>query len=225
MNGIRHGFRLTDPGQTFVRVETANYSSATRPDRKQAAEKQLREELVKGHVVVSDQKPTIVKAIGAVPKDNSPELRLITDASRPHAASLNSYMSLESFKFDGVDTAVGFLQKDHYQCKVDLRHGYRSIPIHPDDYRLCGSKWLFEGAARPTFMLDTRLCFGASKAPQIFQRITSSVIRMLHRRGINTSIVYLDDFYICAPSYPKCSDNSLIVDAYTDRSNKAVLSV
>ncbi len=143
LDGIQHGFRLTEPGMDIKQVECANYSSATRPDRKNIVEKQLKAEIQQGHLITTPHKPTIINAIGAVPKENCDELRLITDASRPEGHSLNSYMKLNPFKFDTVDNAVSLLGKDYYQCKIDLRHGYRSIPIHPDDYVLCGSKWYF----------------------------------------------------------------------------------
>ena len=200
-NGLKYGFRLTDADQDIKSVEYSNYVSATRPDRVQLVESQLKEEIKMGHFIQTSKKPTIVNAIGAVPKDNSDELRLITDASRPTGSSLNSYMSLESFKFDTVDTAISLLSKDFYQCKLDLRHGYRSVPIHPDDYPLCGLKWYFDGSAHPTYLMDTRLCFGAAKAPQIFQRLTSAITRMMRRRGYSACICYLDDFYMCAASY------------------------
>jgi len=160
----------------------------------------LQEEVDGGLLITTPHKPTIVNAIGAVPKEGSDELRLITDASRPRGASLNSYMTVNSFSFDTVDTALDMVGKDYYQCKIDLRHGYRSVPIHPDDYQHCGAKWSFNGSAKPTYIMDTRLCFGASKAPEIFQKITSSVVRMMKRRGYTSCFVYLDDFYICSPS-------------------------
>lgn len=200
LDGIRHGFRLTDPDQDIKEVECANYQSATRPDRRPIVEQQLKEEISKGYIITTSKKPRIINAIGAVPKDNSPELRLITDASRPQGASLNSYMTVNPFKFETVDTAVSLLDKDYYQCKLDLRHGYRSIPIHRDDYQLCGSKWCFDGSTQPTYLMDTRLCFGAAKAPQIFQRITSAVARIVQRAG-HSCLVYLDDFYVCGPTY------------------------
>jgi len=178
LDGITNGFRLAEPGQTCQEVECANYLSATRSDRRVRVENQLLDEIRKGHLITTSQKPTIVNAIGAVLKANSDELRLITDASRPQGASLNSYMHTVPFKFDTVDSALGFLGKDYFQCKIDLRHGYRSVPIHRDDFKLCGSKWVFGASHKATYLMDTRLCFGASKAPQIFQRITSSVVRM-----------------------------------------------
>ena len=53
-------------------------------------------------------------------------------------------------------------------------------------------------------MYDNKLCFGASKAPNIFQRITESVTRMVKRRGFKNIHVYLDDFIIVADSYDEC---------------------
>ena len=64
-------------------------------------------------------------------------------------------MSLNHFSFDTVDTALELVGKDYYQCKVDLSHAYRSVPIHPDDYQHCGSKWDFDQSGQPTYMMDT----------------------------------------------------------------------
>ena len=66
-------------------------------------------------------------------------------------------------KYDTEDTALGFDDKDYFQCKIDLRHGYCSVPIHQDEYKLSGSKWVFGVSDGPTYLLDTRLCFVASK--------------------------------------------------------------
>ena len=189
--------------QRIAPAECNNYASATRPDRRDQVQKQLQKEIDTGLLITTSHKPTIVNALGAVPKEGSDELRLITDASRPSGASLNSYMAVNSFIFDTVDTALELVKKDYYQYKIDLRHEYRSVPIHPDDYQHCGSKWAFQSGEH-TYMMDTRLCFGATKAPKIFQRITSSVTRMMQRRGF-TSFVYLDDWFqllVESPHHP-----------------------
>lgn len=52
-------------------------------------------------------------------------------------------------------------------------------------------------------MFDSRLPFGASMSPGIFQRITSSIQRMMQRRGYVT-LVYLDDFLILAATAQEC---------------------
>ena len=64
--------------------------------------------------------------------------------------------------------------------------------------------WKFKGGKSYTYMYDNKLCFGASKAPGIFQRITESVTRMMKRMGYDKVFVYLDDFIIVADSYEGC---------------------
>ena len=52
-------------------------------------------------------------------------------------------------------------------------------------------------------MYDTRLPFGASKSPGIFNRLTQSVRRMMERHGY-TVICYLDDFLVVAQTQAQC---------------------
>ena len=53
-------------------------------------------------------------------------------------------------------------------------------------------------------MYDTRLPFGASPSPSIFQGITKSVTCMMKRRGLKAVCVYIDDFLIVADSFVEC---------------------
>ena len=48
-------------------------------------------------------------------------------------------------------------------------------------------------------MHDTKLPCGSRLAPGIFHRLTQAVRRMMERRGF-TVAVYLDDFFLCAPT-------------------------
>ena len=77
--------------------------------------------------------------------------------------------------------AVKHLKTGSYMAKVDLRWGYRSVPIHKDNYEATGLKWKFENDENFTYFYDTRLPFGARKSPSIFQRITQSVGRIMKR--------------------------------------------
>ena len=88
-------------------------------------------------------------------------------------------------------------------AKVDLRWGYRSVPIHKDNYEATGVKWKFENDENFTYFYDTRLPFGARKRPSIFQRITQSVGRIMKSYGY-TCIVYLDDFLVIEHSKERC---------------------
>ena len=89
-------------------------------------------------------------------------------------------------------------------AKIDLKHAYRSVPIHPDNFRATGCKWRFSGDANFTYFYDTRLPFGAKSSPMIFHRLTQSVRRMMARRGFSDIIVYLDDFLVIAPTKDQC---------------------
>ena len=88
-------------------------------------------------------------------------------------------------------------------AKVDLQSAYRSVGIHPSQYKLTGLAWTFDSEADPTVLVDTRLPFGARKSPFIFHRITQSVKRMLIKRGI-TCYVYLDDFLVTGDTFGEC---------------------
>ena len=131
-------------------------------------------------------KPTIVSALGAVPKPDSDDLRLIHDCSMPPKRGVNSYIDIDKQKFQTIDDAVKVIRKGYYLAKVDLRHAYRSVPVHPSNYRALGIKWKFRGATRFTYMVDTHLPFSGRSAPGIFHRLTQAVCRMKERFSCNS---------------------------------------
>ena len=46
--------------------------------------------------------------------------------------------------------------------------------------------------------------FGSRLARGIFYRLKQAVKRMIIRRGVTAVVVYLDDFFICAPTLNEC---------------------
>lgn len=181
-----------------------NYKSTTNPVNKSKVEETIRNEIMQGNYVISATKPRIVSALGAIPKPDSSEIRLIHDCSRPHGQAVNDYIETSSFKFQTLDDAIKLLRPNYYMAKIDLRHAYRSVPIHPFNYQFTGLKWQFLGNTHVTYLYDTRLPFGAKSSPEIFHRITQSVRRMMARRGFHDIIVYLDDFLIIGASLEQC---------------------
>ena len=117
---------------------------------------------------------------------------------------VNSYIEIEKQKFQTIDDAVALLQKGYYMAKVDLRHAYRSVPVHPANHQALGLKWKFKGCAKYTYLMDTRLPFGGKSAPGIFHRLTQAVRRMMARRGFTMVVVYLDDFLVIGKSHSEC---------------------
>ena len=61
----------------FTDVNMRNYKSATNPAIRPLVEKTIRDEIQQGNYVISATKPTVVSALGAIPKPNSTEVRLI----------------------------------------------------------------------------------------------------------------------------------------------------
>lgn len=188
----------------YVHVDADNYKSATNAAIKQTVEKTIREEIAEGNYVITSTKPTIVSALGAIPKPDSPEVRLIHDCSRPSGKGVNDYIETTSFKFQTLDDAIRLLKPNSFMAKIDLRHAYRSVPIHKSNFAATGLKWKFAGDKHYTYFYDARLPFGSKSSPQIFHRLTQAVRRMMARRGYHAIIVYLDDYLIIGNTEEEC---------------------
>lgn len=173
LTGVQEGFDLIPRDATVLPALTKNNKSALRPGAKEQIEGQLSEGLSLGHFATSTTLPTIiVNAIGAVPKRDSSELRMIMDCSRPFAASANSYMDLDHYKYVTVDEAACQAKPGFWLAKIDLKHAYRSVGTHPNSWKVTGMSWHFEGTASATFLYDKRLPFGVRTSPMIFHRLT-----------------------------------------------------
>lgn len=176
-------------------------------------EKQIEKELANGRYVITEDQPIIVSALGALPK-SSGGIRLIHDASRPTDNALNDFCPKEEVKYQTLQMATDMMKPHSYLCKVDLQEAYRSVKIHKTNYRYTGLAWNFSdsrrfgeggyGRSRPTFMYDSRLCFGSRRAPHIFNELTKAVARMMNARGFPGIVVFLDDFLIIEHSKERC---------------------
>ena len=117
------GFHLIPPDAPLVPAEMENYVSATCPSARSKVEHTIREELREGNYVATKSKPIIVSAIGAVPKPDSDELRLIHDCSMPKGKGVNSHVPhINKLRFLSIDDAIKLINKGYYLAKNDLRH-------------------------------------------------------------------------------------------------------
>ena len=204
IDGIKHGFNILDePHDNIVAAEVHNYKSATNNDIKDKVEQQIKSEIAQGNYVITQTKPTIISALGAIPKKDSNDVRLIHDCSRPAGVSVNSYATCEHYAYETVERACKLIKPGAFMAKVDLKSAYRHVPIHPSNYAATGLKWTFSGDSQATYLIDTKLPFGASRSPGIFHRVTQSVTRMMLRRNM-TTLAYLDDFLIIADTESDC---------------------
>ena len=199
--GIKDGFDIIQPGSSIQPAFCSNHKSALSEENKGKVENQILQEIAFNRYIVCDQKPTIVSALGAVPKPNSSDIRLIHDCSRPLGSSVNCYAHSDSFKFNTVDNACEHVKTGYYMAKIDLKSAYRSVPIHSDHYPAAGLRWYFKGSDKPVYMYDTRLMFGASQAVGIFHRLSNAIVRIIEKYTAPGCIInYLDDFLIVAPT-------------------------
>ena len=187
-------------------TEVDNYKSATNESASKIVESQILDEIRNSRYLIVCNKPTKISALGAVPKSDSNKMRLIHDCSRPAFDAVNSHSSPENVSFTSVDEALKLLKPNSYMAKIDLASAYRHVPIHPSDYTAMGIKWKFRDSKKYTYMVDTRLPFGASKSVFIFNHITQSVVRMAQKRGISV-VCYLDDFLVAGDSLKQCKES------------------
>ena len=124
----------------------------------------------------------------------------------PKGLGLNSYASIEHHRFSTIDDAVKLIKPGVFLAKIDIKSAYRSVPISPSNYCCTGLKWKFHGDSHFSYLIDTRLPFGAKRAPGIFHRITQSIRRMMLRRGFTGIIVYLDDFLVVGKTKQECKE-------------------
>ena len=161
LNSVQEGFDLIQQDTIVLPAFTKNNRSALKPGAKEQIEEQLHQGLALGHFGSSNTPPTIVNAIGAVPKKDSSELRMIMDCSRPLALSANSYMDHDHYKYTTIDEAACKAKPGFWLAKIDLKHAYRSLGTHPNSWKVTGMSWLFQGTTNTTFLFDKRLSFGA----------------------------------------------------------------
>lgn len=209
MDGIWNGFNIVNLSEKLSHkpVISENYKSATNKPVCELVEKQIKVEIEHGHYKLVTEKPTIVSAIGAIPKkDNKQKIRIIHDCSRPSGNALNDYASTSTFKYQNLQDAVDVITPGCYLAKLDLSNAYRSVKIHPSNYNFTGLKWKFKNQTKDTYMVDTRLPFGASKSPEIFNKLTQAVCKIMAKRGKEKVIAYLDDFLVVSQTFQGCME-------------------
>ena len=195
---------MVPPNSNFSPAQQDNYKSATNAVSRDGVEQTILDEIADGNYVITNSKPIIICALGAIPKPDSTEVPLIHDCSRPIARGLNDYIEMQSFQFQTLDDAIKLLGPNFFMAKIDLRHAYRSVPMHYTNFAATGLHWQFKGHDHFTYMYDTRLPFGAKSSPEIFHRLTQSVRCMMARQGFHTVVVYLDDFLVVGQTKQEC---------------------
>ena len=77
IDGIVNGFRLNLTEVLYTSAEMENYLSSTKFDVRDKVEETILNEIRQGNYVIIQDKPAIVSALGAIPKPDSTDVRLI----------------------------------------------------------------------------------------------------------------------------------------------------
>lgn len=205
LHGITYGFDIIEPNSELKDTFVQNHKSALKPGTREVIEQIILDEIADGNYKVVDYKPTIVSAIGAVPKSGS-EWRIIHDYSLPLHTGVNSFSpDFQHYSYESVDDAVSLMDKNHFAAKTDIRHAYRNVKINENSQRATGLCWTFN-SGNTVYMVDRKLPFGARASPTIFHRLTQAVKRMMVRRGYCGLVVFQDDFLTVGSTYEECRE-------------------
>lgn len=140
----------------------------------------IREMLLMG-IIEEAKQPTWISAMHVVPKGVS-GFRIVIDYR-----DLNKTIPKDPFPMPHPDRILNKIGEATVFTKLDLSSAYHHIELHPESRKLTG--FMTEMGV----MQFTRLPFGISCAPELFQRIMESLFRNLD--GV---AVFLDDILIYA---------------------------
>ena len=124
IDGIMRGFQIIPSDSKLQPGAITNYKSATASDVCDKVETQIREEIQNGNYLLMQTKPTIVSALGAIPKPNKDKRRLLYDCSRPQHYHVNSYTRAQHFSYVTIERAVS-----HIKPKLILPKLTSRVPI------------------------------------------------------------------------------------------------
>ena len=125
---------------------------------------------------------------------------MILDLSFPADHSVNDGILKEEFpvSYSRVDDAIRLIVaagRGALLAKLDIKHAYRIVPIHPDDRYLLGMKW------RGQYFVDVALPFGLRSAPAIFNTFANAFEwTLVNNYHVEQLLHYLDDFFTLGPS-------------------------
>ncbi len=93
-------------------------------------------------------------------------------------------------------------------AKIDVKHAYRNVPVHPDDRHLLAMQWGEE------ILVDKALPFGLRSTPFIFTVLADALQWIIEKNGAHPIFHYLDDYItVGPPDSPHCSNNLAIIKA------------
>ena len=121
---------------------------------------------------------------------------------------MNEWISKDDFavtfsKFDDAVNLVRLAEPGSLITKLDIKHAFCIMPLHPDDWDLLGTCW--EGLS----FAELCLPFGGRSSVFIFNTFADALTWILYvKHAVTTLIHYLNDFFTCGrPNSNECAYN------------------
>lgn len=152
------------------------------------------DKLVQDGVLVPVRFSSWANPIVVVPKKDG-SVRICLDGK----AALNRHTTIEHYPLPRVDDILAKLANWKIFCKIDLSGAYLQVPLSESSQLLCTIN-----THRGLFRY-TRIPFGITSAPAIFQSIIDQIL-------IDTpGIAYLDDIVVGGSNHDECRKNLFMV--------------
>ena len=139
-----------------------------------------------------------------MPKKTPGRFRVIINLSSPDGHSVNDHIhrELTHVAYSSIDDAallMYHLGPHTLMAKLDIKDAYRMVPVHSENCRFLRVSW------QGQLFIDCQLPFGLASSPAIFNSVAEALEWILHKRGVNHIIHYLDDFlFLGAPGEVEC---------------------
>ena len=179
--GTLHGFKAkihvdSTAKPVFCRARTVPY---TFRNQVEAELKRLQEEGTLEPVETAEWAAPIVPVL----KQDKSSVRICGDFD--FRVTVNPVSKLDAYPIPKVEDIFATLSKGKFFSKLDLKQAYQQLPLDDDS-----KQYVVVNTHKGLFRY-TRLPFGISSAPGIFQRVIESVLQ-----GIPGVAVYLDDILV-----------------------------
>ena len=203
-----HGFCPGYTGSHFS-ITPKNLKSAS--DNEAHVTDAIAKKLICWHIAGPFKTPLIhplhCSPLGAIPqKDMS--WCMILDLSSPKGLSVNEWISKDDFSvtFSKFDVAVNLVRvtgPGALMAKLDIKHAFRIMPVHPDDWDLLGTCW--DGL----YLVKLHLPFSGRSSVFISNTSADALTWILCiKHAVARLVHYLDDFFSCGrPNSSECACN------------------
>lgn len=175
ITGFSEGFKIMYNGpRNISRIETNHYSALCRPAE---MDEIISEELQAGQIFGPFETVPldffVSSPIALVPKQDG-SWRFIHNLSFPDFNSINTFIDHDdaSVHYESLDYFISLIQfwgVGSRMGKIDIRHAFRNLPIHPSDYHLLGLSW------RQKFFINCTLCMGLSTSCALYEKFACAL--------------------------------------------------